>query len=197
MEHTVYFADKAVCFAAQPPVGDWHAVALSGNDDVSRSKIAKILENHNFVALLTPTPQAAFDAFASEFIRVEAAGGVVVNDRGEWLMMRRNGRWDFPKGHLEAGETLAVCAQREVEEETGVAAEVLRPLCRTQHAYYMHDRWELKCTSWYAMHVGACDDLRPQQEEGIEQVAWCAPEQVAVNLTDAFPTIRCVAEALR
>jgi bis(5'-nucleosidyl)-tetraphosphatase len=40
------------------------------------------------------------------------------------------GRWVFPKGHVEDGETIVAAAQREVAEEAGVRARPLRRLRR-------------------------------------------------------------------
>ena len=51
---------------------------------------------------------------------VRAAGCVVEDDEGNRLLIRRNGRWDLPKGKVEAGETLLQAALRETEEETGL-----------------------------------------------------------------------------
>ena len=143
-------------------------------------------------------PGAAFGAFAAGFVPVEAAGGVVVNDRGEWLMILRNGRWDLPKGHLEAGESLAACAEREIAEETGIAARVERPLCETLHAYWFAKtaRWELKRTHWFRLRPAGAGIPAPQTEEGIERVSWCAPAEREEHLRDAFPTIRRVAAAM-
>lgn len=198
MYRTVYFADKAVAFTAETPGDGWYPLAPAPDGGISRAKVTKILESHNCVAVVSPDPAKAFDAFAAEFTSVEAAGGVVVNDCGEWLMIRRNGRWDLPKGHLECDERIEECAAREVAEETGVSADVVRPLCETLHAYYFPKtgRWELKRTHWYELHTASCDRLAPQTEEGIEQVVWCPPAEVAENLRDAFPTIRCVAAAM-
>ena len=53
---------------------------------ISRAKVTKILESYNKAAVITPDPGAAFGAFAAEFALIEAAGGVVVNDCGQWLM---------------------------------------------------------------------------------------------------------------
>ena len=65
-----------------------------------------------------------------------------MNDRGEYLMIHRNGRWDLPKGHVEPGESTAECAVREFAEETGaVGAEVVRFLCRTLHALSLIHIW--------------------------------------------------------
>ena len=102
MNRTVYFADRAVAFTAEAPGGAWYAVAAEACGGISRAKILNFLESHNSVAVVSDDPDRAFAAFAAEFTPVEAAGGVVVNDCGEWLMIHRNGRWDLPKGHLGA-----------------------------------------------------------------------------------------------
>ncbi|MBO5844060.1 MAG: NUDIX domain-containing protein, partial [Bacteroidales bacterium] len=51
-------------------------------------------------------------------IHVPAAGGLVQNEKGEYLFIFRNNHLDLPKGHKEEGENLEVTAVREVEEET-------------------------------------------------------------------------------
>ena len=184
---TVYFADRTLRF-----------LAVDAREGISRDKILKILESHNSVAVVAADPGAAFAAFAAEFTRVEAAGGVVVDDAGAWLMMRRNGRWDLPKGHVEAGEDFESCAAREIAEETGIRARVVRPLCETLHAYWFPptSRWELKCTHWFELRSTGEGTPTPQCEEGIEQVVWCSPDEAAEHVREAFPTIRRVAEAM-
>ena len=198
MNRTVYFADKAVAFTAETPGGAWYAVAATAGGGISRDKILNFLESHNTVAVVSDDPDGVFAAFAAEFTPVEAAGGVVVNDCGEWLMIHRNGRWDLPKGHLECGERIEACAAREIAEETGVCAESVRPLCRTWHAYYFPktERWELKRTHWYELRAAACGDLVPQTEEGIETVVWCAPAEAMAHAAGSFPTVRTVLERL-
>ena len=199
MNRIVYFADKAVLFTAETPGGAWYAVSADAGDGLSRDKILNFLESHNSVAVVAADPDAAFAAFAAEFTPVEAAGGVVVNGCGEWLMIHRNGRWDLPKGHLECGERIEECAAREVCEETGVAAEVVRPLCETLHAYYFPktSRWELKRTRWYELFTPACATLKPQTEEGIDAVVWCSPEEAAAHAAACYPTVRTVLACLR
>ena len=131
MTRTLFFADKSVLFAGELPVGASCDVILEKGTAVSRAKILKILETNNSVAILSDDPEGAFLRFAEEFLPVEAAGGIAVNGRGEWLMIHRNGRWDLPKGHLEPYEELPDCAVREVAEETGVRCEVVRPITST------------------------------------------------------------------
>lgn len=197
MNRTVYFADKQVVFTSEPGAGNAYPVALADGERISRDKVVKILETHNSVAVVSPDPDAVFADFAAGFRYVEAAGGIVVNERGEWLMIHRNGRWDLPKGHLEPGEQIDACAVREISEETGIGAGVVRPLCETLHAYFFSRSgcWELKHTCWFELSARA-GVPSPQTEEGIDAVAWCTPSQVAANLRDAFPTIRCVAAAM-
>ena len=57
---------------------------------------------------------------------VPAAGVLAVDDRGRVLLQRRRdtGQWAIPMGKQELGETVAQCAVRETEEETGVTVEV-------------------------------------------------------------------------
>ena len=197
MTLSLFFADKSVLFATDLPVGAPCDVVLPRGEDFSRAKILKILETNNSVAILSDDPSAAFSRFAEEFLPVDAAGGIAVNGRGGWLMMHRNGRWDLPKGHLEPYEMLPECAVREVAEETGVRCEVVRPLCQTYHAYNLYGKWELKRTSWYELRALDGGEPSPQTEEGIDRVAWCDALEAERHLRDSFPTIRCVARAMR
>lgn len=198
MEQIVYFADKAVLFTEVAPAEGWYLLCHTAEAPICRAKIVKILETHNSVAVVASSVEEAFAAFAADFACVEAAGGVARNGAGEYLMIYRNGRWDLPKGHVEPDEPIEVCAVREVEEETGVATEVVRPLCSTLHAYWFPktERWELKRTYWYELRATAPQRLLPQQEEGITRAVWCSEEAFSAHVEGAFPTIRKVAKAL-
>lgn len=199
METSVYFADKAVHFVTAAPAGAPASAVVGELSAVSRAKIVQILENCNTVWVATPDPEAAFARFAADFTLVEAAGGVVTDAAGRWLLMRRNRRWDLPKGHVEPGEANETAALREVAEETGITARLVRPLCATWHAYWFpkSSRWELKRTRWYAMEACSTTGLQPQIEEGIEEVGWFAPEALDQMLARSYPTIRRVAAAMR
>ena len=53
-----------------------------------------------------------------------ASGAVLVRrDEGDLLLLlreREEGRWCFPKGHVDPGESLGAAAAREIREETGL-----------------------------------------------------------------------------
>lgn len=196
MQHTVYFADRIVLFTETAPGEPFAEVRPAPGESVSRTKVLKILETVNFVAVVTPDADAAFGAFASGFRAVDAAGGAVVAPDGSRLMILRNGRWDLPKGHREPGESFETCAVREVEEETGVRAAIEAELCDTLHAYSLRGVWELKRTRWYAMRSAEATLPAPQTEEGITRAAWCDAQAVETNLKGTFPTIRRVFAAL-
>ncbi len=57
-----------------------------------------------------------------------AVNALVFNEKGEVLLAKRtdNGLWCIPGGHMELGETVAQAGLRELEEETGLQAEVVR-----------------------------------------------------------------------
>ncbi|MFB0918210.1 MAG: bis(5'-nucleosyl)-tetraphosphatase [Clostridiaceae bacterium] len=56
----------------------------------------------------------------------KSCGAVLLNDKNEYLVLKHfGGHWDFPKGHVEPGETETETALREVFEETGLNAELI------------------------------------------------------------------------
>jgi 8-oxo-dGTP diphosphatase len=66
--------------------------------------------------------------------RIEAAGGVVVRDGRVALVHRpRYDDWTLPKGKLDPGESFEEAGVREVEEETGVRARLVRELPATNY----------------------------------------------------------------
>jgi len=197
MDYTLYFADKALCFTDSASSDKASAPCVGPDGPVTRAKVLKFFENNNRLTVLSADPAAEFERFSAEFVPVTAAGGIVVDSRERCLMIRRNDRWDLPKGHREEGETLEECALRETEEETGIRAEELvRPLCDTLHCYNLYGRWEIKHTFWYLMRTGRPAQPVPQLSEGIVDVRWCTPQERDALLPSCYPTVRRVFAAL-
>ena len=104
---------------------------------------------------------------------IDAAGGVVLNEHDELLMIYRRGKWDLPKGKLDEGEDIELCALREVREETGLQQLTIESkICDTYHIYSQYNEQLLKRTAWYKMKGTSADKLKPQKEENILEARW-------------------------
>ncbi len=115
--------------------------------------------------------------------KVKAAGGVIINDHGEVLFIKRLGIWDLPKGKRDHGEKNKDTALREVEEEVGLKCTILRKLPKTYHTYRLSNgRRVLKPTAWYTMRP-ATSEVVLQTSEHITAYRWMTiAELVAQDL---------------
>lgn len=119
-----------------------------------------------------------------------AAGGLVLNERNELLMIFRRGKWDLPKGKLDEGETIEACAVREVEEETGLRNIQLNELIdTTQHTYTEKGKTIEKLTYWYSMQTDSKQQLIPQTEEDIQQIKWIPATDIHMYLENTYDNI--------
>ena len=105
---------------------------------------------------------------------VEVAAGLLL--RGDTILacQRRDdqphpGKWEFPGGKREAGESIADCLRRELHEELGIetATSCLAPIAFASHGY---EKFHL------LMPVFACRKWNgtPQPREG-QTLKWVAP----------------------
>ena len=194
---SIYFGDTEVVIATKSPDARYSQLEVDSLFTISCAKIIKKVETDKFITIVTPDPEATFESLKSQFKLVFAAGGAVESETEELLLIELRSRWDLPKGHIEAGESERKAALREVEEETAVKAEIVgnEPLAVTWHAYNTYGSWELKRTSWWRMRA-AKSELKPQREEGITNIEWCAKVGVEERLKKSYPTIKYVVETL-
>lgn len=151
-----------------------------------RSRKMKELDS---ITLVTKEKKALKDFIKSRFLIVKAAGGVV-SKKEKVLMIFRLGKWDFPKGKFDKGETPEECAKREVEEETNVKVKLGSPICNTWHTYTQNRKSILKKTYWYAMDSVNDSGMKPQEEEGIEDIAWLSEADAKTALINSYPSMR-------
>jgi len=131
-----------------------------------------------------------WDDFCARFQLIEAAGGVVTNSKKQVLWIRRNDKWDLPKGKVEVGEQIQEAAVREVKEECGLTSIRLGVLLGvTYHIYSCKDVYVLKKSYWFSMSCPAQQDLIPQLEEGITEVVWADAALHQMYLENTYASI--------
>ena len=120
------------------------------------------------------------------------AGGVVVDDSGRILLVRRGhapyeGSWSLPSGRAEPGETPAQAARREMAEETGLDVSV-GTLLGVVHREDPGGQYR------YEIHDFACTVTggTPHADDDADAIGWFTGEQIV-----RLPTSPGLVEALR
>jgi len=118
-----------------------------------------------------------------------SAGGVVYKkekDRLFILLAQHSGHhgWVFPKGligDVKKGEKKEEAAVREVSEETGVTAEIIKPLTPIVY-WYVWEKEKRKKTVYYFIMEYISGDIAKHDLE-MENVEWLTPDAVKDRLT--------------
>lgn len=150
--------------------------------------------------LYYPNEELLLQKFKKKIEVVVAAGGLVRNPKNEILFIKRNGKWDLPKGRVEDNEKIEDAAMRETEEETGVKnLEIVRPLKVTYHFFSRNDNLKLKETYWFEMKTNYTGVLSPETAEGIKKAVWKKKKKwnktlgkSYANIKELFVDERCV-----
>ena len=129
-------------------------------------------------------------ALCDYFVFERAAGGIVFKDNAILSIFRFN-RWDFPKGHIEAGETDADAALREVTEEAGIdKLTIEKDLNYTYHIFKnKNNDFVLKETHWYQMRTTSQKILTPQTEENILVAEWIPLAHRNIMVENTYPSL--------
>jgi 8-oxo-dGTP pyrophosphatase MutT (NUDIX family) len=119
-----------------------------------------------------------------------SAGGIVVNDRGETIVIVPTRRaadgskvLALPKGHPDGDETPQHAALREVREETGVVAELVAPLGEVRYWYQRGGRRIAKVVAFFLLRYasGSLDD----HDAEVEEARWMPLAEAAEALSYA------------
>jgi len=110
---------------------------------------------------------------------IQAAGGVVMRDDGRLVVVHRPryDDWSLPKGKLDPGETFEEAALREVWEETGLRAELVRDLPPVHYAV----RERPKVVRYWLMAVVSDPGFVPNDE--VDELRWLSPPDAEALLT--------------
>ncbi|MEM6800290.1 MAG: NUDIX domain-containing protein [Bacteroidota bacterium] len=132
-----------------------------------------------------------WDHFQDLFKHVDAAGGLVENEKGEYLMIFNRNKWTLPKGHVEWQEPIEEAAIREVKEETGIKeVHIMKKMPPTYHTFRKKRKWILKTTYWYNMQASSKEELIAEAEENIEDVKWMSKEDWLKVADSSYPLTR-------
>ena len=194
--HTIYFENRCItiCQRADIPSGalEQQILSYSGPDSI-RDLPERFAADTSLpdLYLVAADEAACYAAFCALFTEIQAGGGLVSNDRGEYLMIFRRGLWDLPKGKCEAGERIEECAVREVLEETGLSTVELGSLiCVTHHTYHLDGIFCLKHTYWFQMKNRNGEPLRPQIEEEIHKAEWMPWSEVLAHAPLCYNSVK-------
>lgn len=147
------------------------------------------MKNLDSVTLLVKDKEEMKSFVKSRFYVIKAAGGVVTKD-DKVLFIYRMGKWDLPKGKFDKGETPQQCAVREVEEECGIKVKLGKEICKTWHTYTQDRKSILKKTYWYTMENVNDLGMKPQKEEGIDDIRWLNHHDAITALVNSYPSMR-------
>lgn len=191
----VFFEKRCIiiCSPDDPALSDPNAIQFRLGENIDIHTLIDMVETSDSLqrtCIPTDDIEATYRKICSEFIEVNAGGGLVSNRRGDFLLINRNGLWDLPKGHQDPGEPIDTTALREVQEETGIDnLELQNLICITDHCYRRDEKWHLKHTWWYSMLYTDPTDLTPQKEEDIAKAAWVAKSSLPPILLNTYPSI--------
>ena len=186
---TIYFSHNRLSFVPEDYTPSAEETVLT-ESEVTSANLDNLFDTCNSIVVTTADCDAAYRSFASRFVAIEAAGGVVENELSEILLIYRREHWDLPKGHIDAGEDALMAAIREIAEETGVVGlNFVAPIGNTLHAYNVYGKWELKLTHWFAFSCNSTTTT-PQSEEDISLAIWVDRERLTECMTNSYPTIR-------
>lgn len=191
----IYFENRCIviCTPDEAALADPNSVEFHLGDKLDIYALVGIFEaSFTLSKIYIPSEETetTYKRLCSAFKEVNAAGGLVSNRRGDFLLIKRDEKWDLPKGHQEDREDIRVTALREVMEETGIKKLRLNELiCTTDHCYKRDGVWHLKHTWWYDMLYTEPVDLTPQREEDISKAAWVAKSSLPPFLKNTYPSI--------
>lgn len=119
-----------------------------------------------------------------------SSGGVVFRSVGAThevaliRVARADGRaWALPKGWVEKGEDLEQTAVREVREETGLQAKVLRKLGEITYEFYSKPDRSRVLKTVHMFLLGCLGGDTAEHDDEVEEVRWFTLDEAVRTLT--------------
>lgn len=110
----------------------------------------------------------------------KSCGCIVLNNKNEVLLIHHNaGHWDFPKGHVEDGESEVQTAIREVKEETNIDVEVNE---KYRYSIEYSPKEDVIKEVVYFLAKNISSHQEPQLEE-VSEVKWVKLDEAIEKIT--------------
>jgi 8-oxo-dGTP pyrophosphatase MutT (NUDIX family) len=160
-------------------------------------RLSDLKDGSERIAVYTANWKNLIKDSEATFKHIHAAGGLVFNKLKKTLWIKRMGKWDLPKGKIEAAENPEEAALREISEECGLELDQIKlvaPITQTFHIYELKGKPVLKTTWWYeCLYLGHLIGS-PQTEEDITEIKWMTLEEVEqIALLNTYGNIRLIA----
>ena len=75
-----------------------------------------------------------------KFLRINVVAAIIINKKRILIGKRKDediggGKWEFPGGKIEIGETISKALKRELYEELGISAKIGKELMNYEHMF--------------------------------------------------------------
>ena len=130
--------------------------------------------------------------------KIKTSGGIVIKEN-KILFIRKNNRWDLPKGKLEDGVNSRDTAIIEISEETGLKKKdlsILKKLIPTHYHKKVEGKIIVKKTYWYLIEFIGNEktQLVPDLNENITDCKWVSLDKLVLILEESHERIRYLIE---
>ncbi len=133
--------------------------------------------------------------------KMYAAGGVVLGEE-KVLFIKKNNKWELPKGIITKGKDAKETAIKEISEETGLPQDELDIVCElipTHHNRNIEKKKTIKETMWYL--VSFKGDMKtklvPDKSENITKCMWVEKKSLKNPLENSHRHIQYLMEYVK
>lgn len=189
--YKVFIDDSFVFFHVK---NDFQGIDLTNFEKLTLPELKNLICNKSgFV--YSNSNASIVSRFFKKFSFIEASGGII-EFQNKFLMIFRLGKWDFPKGKIEANESAEEAAIRESIEECGLQGnlKITSKLKSTFHCYQLNGKDILKKTHWFFMEYKGPLTVIPQVEENIETVRWVSKKELIKNCNTSYASLKDLCE---
>lgn len=173
--YKVFIDHKPIIFISKEDFVDSLPHVVFSLFPVDKDQLKKLIKKaslSNPLYVVCENVKDDFRRYFKSYKKIKAAGGIV--KKGDtYLIIKRNGLWDIPKGRIEKGENKRLAAVREIEEECGIQGPTIDHfITKTYHTFKYKGVEAIKTTYWYALNYEGVEETIPQKAEGITKAKW-------------------------